>query len=157
MTSGGHKIGGYGAALLAFSTVSHVSVPVAIGTTLGVIAGARAPDWMEMRVIGPIRLIPHRTVTHWFAPWLAASIGLVAALLAGQPFILAIPLGFCLGALLHISGDWMTPMGIPALNPKRRTSLRVGASGGPAEALWLLMIWVPAVGAAYVATQGDFL
>lgn len=62
----------------------------------------------------------------------------------------ALAFGFSLGALVHLSGDLLTPMGVPVLHPIRRTSLRLGRSGGLAELVWLSIIW----GAAAFAVWG---
>lgn len=82
----------------------------------GVVAGANAPDWLEIPWrINDVRhsVIPHRTVTHWFLPWV--TLLSCSAMLDGTQW--TIVSGFSIGALLHILMDATTPMGVPVMSP----------------------------------------
>lgn len=82
----------------------------------GVVVGATAPDWLEIsKRVNGIRhsVIPHRTVTHWFLPWV--TVLLYSIMFEGAHWSLVS--GFAIGGLLHISMDAATPMGVPLLNP----------------------------------------
>lgn len=102
-------------------------------------AGASAlPDQLE--TIGPIRIIPHRTITHELGLWLAGiALGawfpflehlppLLAATLCGMRFrswMLFLP------GVLHLAGDAMTPGGVRVFG--RKLALGLFRTGEPVE------------------------
>lgn len=115
----------------------------------GAMLGGRAPDWMELfRWEGGIRysLIPHRTLTHWPPLWL----GLLIAALVLVPEAYREPaVAFVAAGWLHLLLDFLTPSGVPLLNPfGRRVSLRVYRAGAflPETAI-VLGTWGLALGA----------
>lgn len=68
-------------------------------------------------------LIPHRTFTHWPVFWIAVGVAGFATFTDVHLRIAAVALS--VGALVHILGDAMTPMGVPLWNPLgRKYSLR---------------------------------
>ena len=130
-----------GGAAVAATTFCGVTAAVgywpAVLATLGAALGSRAPDAMELPIGEHFRAIPHRTITHWLLLWVAVAVGCGYQLIATEMAVWAAPLGFAIGCIGHITGDWLTPMGIPVLHPVRRHSLRLGASGGLIELIWL--------------------
>lgn len=123
----------------------------------GCIAGARAPDWLEIAGYNKRKeqrwsVIPHRTITHW--PWLWAPItGLATLLLLGdvadtRPLIAII--GFAASCLLHIGMDYLTPAGVPlGLNPfGKHASARIMRTGSAGEIL-VSVVAFAVIGAAW--------
>lgn len=104
---------------------------------LGAQAGASAPDWLEVPIwvhrthwfrrdeSHRYSIIPHRTITHTLAIWLALF-GLAAHQFGGapSPHLSRIALGFCASVLSHLLLDIRTPMGIPLLPFGRRYRLQ---------------------------------
>lgn len=112
-----HRLAGI---VLAVAVISHAGDYF---MAAGIVAGATAPDWMEMpKWSDGMRrsVIPHRTVTHWFLPWVAVF--LYSMMHEGAHW--ALITGFTAGAMLHIAMDAMTPMGVPILNPFSRRSFK---------------------------------
>lgn len=110
-----HRITALAMGTLAASQLGHDEIFVVLGSFIG----ARAPDWLESAVYNKkrrwkLRLLPHRSLTHWPWPWLLLC-GFAALALPwwGQ----ALLLGFALAGLLHLMLDFFTPMGIPFGNP----------------------------------------
>lgn len=138
MTGRGHRAFAAALALTASPwLVQAHGLPAAAAAVTATVAGATAPDWMEIRT-GGRTLIPHRTVTHYPLAW--AALLLVGAWWADhQPVPGALLLGFALGGLAHWLGDLGTPMGVPVWHPFRRTSLRLWRTG-PSE-------WIPVAAA----------
>lgn len=67
--------------------------------------------------------IPHRTFTHWPVFWIVVS--MVGVSIFSDVKLQVAIISLSLGALVHIFGDAMTPMGVPLLNPLgRKYSLR---------------------------------
>lgn len=120
----------------------------AILLAVGSILGGKAPDYLEIPYWGSRRLIPHRTITHWTLGW--CVIAIFAATQASHPAAWML-LGFAIGCLIHISGDSITPMGVPRLHPYKRTrGPRWAKSGGGwYEFNWILMVWTTSAIAAF--------
>ncbi|WP_018949074.1 metal-dependent hydrolase [Thioalkalivibrio sp. ALMg11] len=147
MKSSSHKLGGIalGGAILA-------ALPSGTGVVAAVAAylGSTAPDaleiprwkeegfwpWSRRRVRHSA--VPHRTATHWLAAWVLLAL---AGVIQGWPVLW----GFALGGLLHVTLDWLTPMGIPVWRPDVRHSLR-RVSGPGTELLWLVAVSAAMVG-----------
>jgi membrane-bound metal-dependent hydrolase YbcI (DUF457 family) len=132
MTKSGHLAVGGMTGLTVYSLTG--SYAIAIATLVGSIA----PDALEMSMFNPftgrgVRLIPHRTITHWPILWGVALIFLFNTHFVGLalPTVLWNTLaGFCLGAITHLAMDIGTPMGIPLINPfGKRTSLNIYKTG----------------------------
>ncbi|AOV18764.1 hypothetical protein BJI67_16115 (plasmid) [Acidihalobacter aeolianus] len=136
---------GLGAAAAIASTAG---LPDSVALLLGCLAGARSPDHLEGELLG-MRLIPHRTITHWLPLWLLLA-GFSAWLAVRFSLPGYVVLGYALGGLLHVIADLLTPMGVPILTPVRRHSLRlVRGAGGELMVVGLalavgLLAWVPA-------------
>lgn len=85
----------------------------------GIIAGSSAPDWLELPIIikGNTvgRIIPHRTITHWFPIWMALGWWIWNQEFAWQVEVGA--LGFIASALLHILMDGLSKSGVPLFLP----------------------------------------
>jgi membrane-bound metal-dependent hydrolase YbcI (DUF457 family) len=134
-SSKAHHATGWAAGIIAAALVS--AAPRSAGTGAGMmsgvfallagVAGATAPDWLEVAWWTRARRlwITHRTLTHWGIGW-AALLGLSWHLLGRHP---AAPLafGFACGGLMHLLADWPNPLGVPWVGP--RHSLNLWASG----------------------------
>lgn len=96
-------------------------------------AGATAPD-IDL-VLGQ-RL--HRRFTHWWPAWTALATLAWWWRSDGLPWALLLP--FSLGALLHLVGDFLTPMGLPiGINPMRRHGgLKLFSTGTFGETVFVL-------------------
>ena len=150
MTGNGHQLFGGYAAIAAYP------LAVTYGLTgyllaIGILLGAKAPDYLECRFRSGRRIIPHRTVTHYVPLWvvlLAFSLGGTGLGPAQGVFTLGpvpseILAGYAIGGLVHLLLDIPNPMGIPILLPHKRISLNLWRSG---QAEWLLhLAAVPAL------------
>jgi membrane-bound metal-dependent hydrolase YbcI (DUF457 family) len=118
---------------------------------LGILVGGRLPDRLEIpawnRVLNTREsLIPHRTLTHWPALWLAVA-AFIAYAIHDRPFTQAAQViglwfaaGACGASFLHLAMDIMTPTGIPLLFPfGKRTTLNIYRSGSPGEMVVVLV------------------
>lgn len=86
--------------------------------------GGIAPDALEW--LGPVRIIAHRTITHWWLIWaVLAAFG--AAHTGTVVGVTALATGS--GGLMHALTDWPNPMGVPLFLPWRRHSLNWWRSG----------------------------
>lgn len=143
-----------GATAFALGSTSEAGAIASLAFFAGTLAGARAPDWLEIAswtwAGERVSVIPHRTVTHWPWPWLAA---LAAALAVAsgpgrgaQTFAYLALSGFAAAGLLHIALDAMSPAGVPLRHPfGKRSSLAVYRSGAPSE----LLVVMGMAGAAF--------
>jgi hypothetical protein len=128
-SSKAHHATGFAAAIIAAALVGASGGDLlARGLAcVAAIAGATAPDWLEVawwrRKHG--LWITHRTLTHWGVAW--------AALLAGSWHWLgqypgaAFGFGFACGGLMHLIADWPNPLGVPWIGA--RHSLNLWTSG----------------------------
>jgi len=139
MTKQGHYKTGAGLALCAGSAVLSAGYSPAQSGIVILLATASAalPDTMEIKWWrAGIRhsVIPHRTLTHWLAPWCIAAFWSVCAGMnhTVNPYAAASLTGIAAGAIGHNLMDWLSPMGIPVLSPIRRSSLHLIHSGNPA-------------------------
>lgn len=150
MRGSNHYLIACGAGLAGAAAVTRVAgLPDGVAFLLGCLAGARSPDHLEGELLG-MRLIAHRTVTHWLPVWLAlAGLSLWLAVRFSLPGYLIF--GYALGGLLHVLGDLLTPMGVPLLSPTRRQSLHlVHGLGGELAVVALslgigVLAWSPRV------------
>lgn len=157
MTGPGHHLAAVGAAVptayWAFTAFdpswSGSQSILALCAAVGCVSGGKAPDWMELPV-GNRRLITHRTLTHWLPLWIVAMASLF--FIAIEPPMHAFLLGFCVGGIVHLSGDILTPMGVPILTPWTRWNLARLRSGGLQEALWVVGIWGISLASIWVPT-----
>jgi len=134
MTRRGHYKTGIGLSLCAASIALWVGYSLVQATIIMVMAivSAALPDTMEIKWWRRgVRhsVIPHRTLTHWLAPWLAACVWITWIGL--NPYMGSLLFGVAAGATGHILMDWLTPMGVPVMSPFRRHSLRLIHSGHP--------------------------
>ena len=139
MTGRGHHIaaagGGTGLFLWACQSMS-----IQDATVLGVacVLGGKAPDWLEIPLWnGQGRVIPHRRITHWVSGWLAV---LGTSFFMETPMSMAVA-GFSIGGLIHLSGDLLTPMGVPVLHPWSRTQGMQAGSPAWKELGWIAAVW----------------
>lgn len=141
-----HKITGLSTALLLGVALARLvpggfsnQFPILLLCLSGGASGARAPDWMEVGVIG------HRTVTHWWPLWLGFGVGALYLLeLNDLPSLLAgsFLAGFSVAGFVHLLLDLPNPMGIPLLTPRSRVSLNLWQSG---QYEWLIIpVWLTA-------------
>ncbi|WP_347990225.1 metal-dependent hydrolase [Methylomonas sp. AM2-LC] len=117
---------------------------------LGIVAGSRGPDRLEIPSFNPKTkerrsLIPHRTLTHWPFFWFAISILVITIFLSFDGLlirsIILSMIGFVIACWLHLALDILTPAGIPLLNPfGRRVTFNVYKSGSSSEILIVLVI-----------------
>lgn len=91
------------------------------------VAGATAPDWLEVAWWSKRRKlwITHRTLTHWGIGW-GALLALSWHLLRQHPAAAA-GFGFACGGIMHLLADWPNPLGVPWIGP--RHSLNLWTSG----------------------------
>lgn len=126
MTGAGHRWTGIGAAFFAAAVARLLGLPEVPAAAVAA-ASTTIPDWIEIPCYrGGFRvgsLIPHRTITHWPAIWIA----LTCWAWHHGDFLGGIALGAAVGAITHILGDAPNPMGIPWLLPHKR--LRIGKKG----------------------------
>lgn len=110
----------------------------------GIIAGSSAPDWLELPIKSKgnivARIIPHRTITHWFPIWI-----LLGWWIEQQKFIWQIEVaafGFVSSALLHILMDLLSKAGVPILLPfaRNRKKLSLYSTGKFSEFLAVLTV-----------------
>lgn len=130
MTRSGHNLTGLSAGVLFAGIAYHLHLDISWQLIVPAVwFGALAPDRLEFPTRnhrGDLRrLIPHRTLTHWWAVWVA--LGAWGYLHPGMIGWAATSVA--LGALVHLLGDWPNPMGIPFWLPWRRHSLRMWRSG----------------------------
>lgn len=118
-------------AYIAHPKALAISLPSAAACLLG----ATFPDIdMKLKIFG------HRTVTHWFPPYLLVA-------LFGWFFMTPCLVLFCAAALLHIFLDAFTKMGVPMLTPfGSRRGFRLFATGGAAEMLVIVALLFGAAG-----------
>lgn len=136
MTRRGHYQTGVGLALSAgAATIWTGFSPIQTLITIAVaMVAAALPDILEMKWYQRgIRhsVIPHRTLTHWLAPWTASALWITWSVRNHgiNPWIASALLGVVCGCIGHILMDWLTPMGVPVISPLRRHSLRLIHSG----------------------------
>jgi hypothetical protein len=135
-SSKAHHATGWAAGLIAAavvthpatrSDVSHADLLAGVLALLAGVAGATAPDWLEVAWWTRARKlwITHRTFTHWGIGW-AALLALSYHFLGRHP---AAPLafGFACGGLMHLFADWPNPLGVPWI--ASRHSLNLWTSG----------------------------
>jgi membrane-bound metal-dependent hydrolase YbcI (DUF457 family) len=143
VTGNAHRLFGLAFGVSAAAIVTPLyGVPAGVAVTVASFPGATAPDWMEIRR-GDFTVIPHRTITHWPAPWLAL-LAISIAWFPYSPLGAAVLLGFSLGALSHVLGDAGTPSGVPVWHPGKRHSLKLWDSRS-SEVWPVLVAWVIAV------------
>jgi membrane-bound metal-dependent hydrolase YbcI (DUF457 family) len=145
MTGRGHALVGLGVGLAAAGLARELGYfPVV--SFVGAVAGSTAPDWLELPSKpsffghGGSRVIPHRTLTHWWPLWVLA---LIVAVHLSIPLAAAWLLGFSLGGLSHILVDLPNPMGVPIWTPaaSSRRSLKLWRSG-QREFLIIAVFWL---------------
>lgn len=128
MYAKGHKITGLNLGVgwtVAVAANYQVSLLLAVLAGICAYVGSNAPDRMEMRwwdkEAGQMKsVIPHRTITHWFAMWLVLGFYLLEefhdAPQTGALFLLGA--SFCFGCLLHVVLDMPNKKPIPLFLPK---------------------------------------
>lgn len=92
------------------------------------VAGATAPDWLEVAWWSRKRRlwITHRTITHWGIGWVALLVFAYREL-AHHQALAALAFGFACGGLMHLLADWPNPLGVPWI--AGRHSLNLWNSG----------------------------
>jgi inner membrane protein len=113
--------------------------------TLMAMLGSIMPDLLEMGIFR------HRTATHWPPPWIVLTLVSYGACRLSPNVWLYLSFFICIGALLHLGGDYLSITGIPFRSPG---SPRMGAglyvTGTMGEAVlalsvtgfFLLIAWV---------------
>ena len=103
-----------------------VAVPPII---VGSMVGAVFPD-IDLRIPG----LEHRTLTHWFIPY-------VAGILLAYFLVYSWVLFFCTGALVHILLDSLSLMGVPIWTPfGKRKGFRIMRVGNFSEVIAALLM-----------------
>ncbi len=140
MTGAFHRLAVIAPALAIYSHYAESGNALAgIFALLACLAGGTGPDWLEIPVLNGARLIPHRRITHWMLFWiLVFAVSVLGAVT--NPALAALAAGFSLGCLVHLSGDVLTPMGVPLIHPWNRTSLAIVHST-VGEFLWVIGMW----------------
>lgn len=139
MTGKGHHLSAMGAAIGLFAwTNESGTFAEALHIALGCLAGGKAPDWLELPLWnGQARVIPHRRITHWVVGWICI---LGVSTLLPSPAGLAVT-GFAVGCLVHLSGDLLTPQGVPVIHPWTRMKGASPAFPALTETMWVLTYW----------------
>lgn len=132
MRGAAHSLAGLGTAATVVVLWPESSVHSPLIPAVSVFVGACAPDRLEWG-------IPHRTLTHWTLGW--AVLALSAWFVLGVTSLALLIMFFALGALVHISGDALTPMGVPILRPFERISF-VRTRVFLAEPLWISVFFL---------------
>jgi len=110
--------------------------PIVVGSMVGAVF----PD-IDLRIPG----LEHRTLTHWFMPYVA---GILAAYFLGHPWVLF----FCIGALVHILLDSLSLMGVPIWTPfGKRKGFKIMRVGNFSEVIAALLMVVGMYGIWMVA------
>ena len=121
--------------------ISHMAFAAGVGSLAGagphelavLTAGAAFPDMRDGILAGGSRTIwrgIHRTVSHWPVLYPAVMAFLVFSGVDIPETVLRYVWAFLTGALIHISCDFLTPMGIPLYPPfKKRASLKLIRTG----------------------------
>lgn len=122
--------------LASFSEISLLGVAAAI--TGGMSAGT-APDKLEYLALG-IRWIKHRTLTHWPVLWIGLIIAGYQLIPLVGDFAFAI-IGYGLGALFHILGDWCTPKGIPLWLPNKKFMRSGNLVRNTSQEFWIVFVF----------------
>lgn len=95
--------------------------------------GAAFPDLMDGMLAGRSRQVwqgLHRSVSHWPVLYPAVMAFLVVSGVVIPEPVLRLIYVFLTGALIHISCDFLTPMGIPLYPPfTKRASLKIIRTG----------------------------
>ncbi|RIY31370.1 metal-dependent hydrolase [Psittacicella gerlachiana] len=108
----GHSVTGANLGVcITLACANWLHFPFLISILAGYLAykGSNAPDYLEMRWYDrkhqELRtLIPHRTLTHWFVPWLALGAYATYQVSQGSVYWVLVA-SYCAGALLHIILD----------------------------------------------------
>ncbi len=112
--------------------------------TLMAMLGSILPDLLEMRIIR------HRTVTHWPIPWIVLALASYGACRFSLNVWLYLLFFTCVGALLHLGEDFLSISGIPfgsPGSPRRGAGWYVTGTMGEAilamfvTGLFLLLAW----------------
>ena len=141
MTGSGHRAAAAAPALAMGVLMLPYDTAMAICLAAGCFFGGVGPDILEIPV-GTTRVIPHRTVTHTLAFWVAALLVIGASgYWQGWNPVLAGGFGFVVGGISHLSGDILTPSGIPLWHPGRRWSAQLSRAGGFGEMVWVAAWW----------------
>ena len=114
-----------GAGLCYFSQSTDLDM---VALMIGSLAGASAPDWLEIAKWKTHRSwlifeksereswIPHRTITHTVVLWLMAFAYSLVRLVTDSHYLLNLVFfGFCISGLTHLLLDVRTVMGVPFL------------------------------------------
>lgn len=109
MTRRGHVLAG-AAAVIPLYLTGVIASPYVVAASF---VSFNVPDTMETGFVGGRRLIPHRTLTHWWPLWAMLLQG--AAWMPGIAHWVA--QGVAIGALVHIAVDAFSPCGVPVLLP----------------------------------------
>lgn len=144
MTGRGHQRFGIYGALFFFPIAMDFGLNAAF-ISLGIMLGAKAPDYLEIRTKNGT-MIKHRTITHYLPLWISLLLCTAGSLSIGpldfltsktnaEPWVWELLLGYSIGGLIHLLLDIPNPMGIPVFTINKRISLNLWRSG---EAEWLL-------------------
>jgi len=79
--------------------------------TLMAMLGSILPDLLEMRIIR------HRTVTHWPMPWIVLALASYGSCRFSPNVWLYFLFFTCVGALFHLGEDYLSVSGIPLRSP----------------------------------------
>ena len=113
--------------------------------TLMAMLGSIFPDLLEMRIIR------HRTVTHWPTPWIVFALASYGACRLSPNAWLYFLFSTCIGALLHLGEDFLSVTGIPFRwpgSPRRGAGLYVTGTmreavlAMSATGFFLLLAWL---------------
>lgn len=98
-----------------------VTVSTIYALTGGVIAAftsmstSHLPDLLEMRGV-----VPHRTITHWFALWMTAVVASLLLLLCFKSWSYYLLFYAVVGGFCHVVQDFLSISGVPFGSPAAR-------------------------------------
>ena len=150
MDTNAHRFSGYIAGSAVCVELWPANPILAAISGMSAYLGALAPDRFE-RIFAGIRWLPHRTLTHWWLCWIALS-GVVFFYLPNRLYCLWVSM--LLGVFIHLSGDLLTPLGVPFLSPGKRLSIVRSQPTQTRVLIWLVAVTGASVGIAYLCHQG---
>lgn len=153
MTGKGHLNVGIALSIAGYAIAGNLgyNIIAQIFCAVGVIMGAKAPDYLEIwrkTNNGYAPMIKHRTITHWFFLWLFLFLSMYSILakeyqiynyltentlnpyfIKNIEYFYAFLLGYFMGGISHLIVDIPNKKPIPIFTPFDRFSLNIWKSG----------------------------
>lgn len=146
---------GTAATMLTLTSFTEISLLGVIAGISGGMSAGTAPDKLEYLAMG-VRWIKHRTLTHWPTLWLGVIASAMYLVSFIGDFAYAV-VGYGLGALFHILGDWCTPKGIPLWLPNRKSMRSGNIVRSTKNEFWVVLTFCVITGIICKLQIGPFL